>query len=274
MKWISASTLFLFFLNNANGTLKQIDVNNLNIEFDRDSGQSSLNSITIDTSSVKFKFEDFKGNITSTQKIFKVDGPLGVFEFRKGEISFLKKMTSMFFENFNLDIKGNFSDIVADSVLLNQNDGSKTYLREYESYCKKNDLVGDIELFNILESCFYLGRLTLKKLESFNPHSSYIKLQRLFDKSIIGQQTVENVQLYFMNGSYTLKLKATSAFNQKFTMSGNASISRDESKIKVHIAKAKIGFISIKSKLLKAIKDAEMENVVVDGDNVFITVKH
>jgi hypothetical protein len=75
-----------------------------------------------------------------------------------------------------------------------------------------------------------------------------------------------------LNKSFNLSFKARLLFRWKIKASGSVDFNEKEGVISIHLDKAKVGFISLKGRLLKEIAEANFESISVRGDHIYIKI--
>jgi hypothetical protein len=147
--------------------------------------------------------------------------------------------------------------------------------------CKGPQAFGSLELkcrklknkkgasLSIFTPCLQLGQLKIPVLR-FNNLSQKTVSKAL--ASPAGIKKIEDITLSIMNHQFGLQFKAKYLFKLKVKCKGQVQFDQKSSRLIIHLQKAKIGWFSVKSRLLKEIKKSGIKNVKVKGTSIIIQI--
>ena len=124
-------------------------------------------------------------------------------------------------------------------------------------------------LEDIAHQCLSLARLEIPEVQ-LDSLSGQAVAKALTEISSV--DTIDDISLFVNEGAYQLSLKIKYLFNWKVKSTGTVSFNEETGVVKIYVAKAKVGFLSVRSKLLKELRNANLSSVTVDGNNILIQI--
>lgn len=253
---------------------ERVDIDNLNLSFDGRSGSANLEAGHYKTS--KFTFA------------------IGASEAYMAKESNLLHLQYQSLD-FHLDLEqGGVLDSIGkvdvDGLSLELVPGQKLALRSNRISAEIGDGIQDfnnivVECANRTRSslytdyllpCLTLGRVSLPELKldslSSKTVANALETEETLEaqNSVKGIDKIENIKLNIINNRYMLTFKAKFIIKLKITAGGAAHFNSETSELTMSLEKAKAGIFSVRSKILKEIKKANIKNVRVEGRNIII----
>ncbi len=145
--------------------------------------------------------------------------------------------------------------------------GGKQHIPELSLKCKNNSksLITDIS-----SQCLSLAELSIPEL-IFDQISGIKMAEALLDtKALKSLDELENLKLLIFDGSFQMQFKVKYVFNWNVKSNGTIKFDQEKKLLSIYLDKAKVGIISLKSKILDQIKNANLESVTVSGSTINI----
>lgn len=216
-------------------------------------------SVHSDQSSINTSFVD--GNFKASHNDILLN-----YDF--GPQSFLAGIRNIITDNLNLHYKrGELLSFNTQGIEV-QHSGGNQYLPELSLKCK-ND--GKSLINEVSQTCLSLAELDIPalnfdSLSAMSMAKSFNQLSRKM-KSI---DSVENLKLLIFDEAFQLQFKVKYLLNWTVRSSGTIRYDEETKLISIYLAKAKVGIISLKGKILDQIRDARLESVDVQGNMIYI----
>ena len=145
--------------------------------------------------------------------------------------------------------------------------GGSQSIPELTLKCKNNSksLISDFS-----SQCLSLAELSIPEL-NFDEVSGLKMVEALTDtKALKSLDQLENLKLLIFDGSFQMQFKVKYLFRWNVKSSGTISFDEQKKVVSIYLAKAKVGIISLKGKILDQIRDANLESVSVNGSTIKI----
>ncbi len=170
-------------------------------------------------------------------------------------------------ENLTLDYQENRRLSLENHGLLIEHSDTRQYIPALSLTCAaqaQKSLVEDLS-----SQCLHLGRLQIPELNFDELSGSKVAASFEAPQAI---DKIEEIDLMILQKGFNLTFRIKYLFRWKIKASGSVDYSEENSRITIHLAKAKVGFLSLKSRLLKEIAEANLESIKVEGDNIIIQI--
>ncbi len=139
------------------------------------------------------------------------------------------------------------------------------------------------DVLSFLRPCFTLGQLSIPYLNisdfSKGTMAEVFPIEEIENqdfkeeiKKLKGPDSLKEIKLFVANNRYKLSLKTKFILNLKLKMEGKAEYQEEQNRIVFTVEKAKIGFFSVRKRILKEIQKAGIKNVQVFGYNIIINL--
>lgn len=188
------------------------------------------------------------------------------FDF--GKDSFFAGLSQIETENLDVEyFKDTRLRLENNGLLIGHTRGSQ-YVPRLTLTCAANaqkSLVQDIS-----GQCLHLGRLQVPVLNFDELSGSGVA--KSFGVSNMSLDELEDIDLMILNNSFNLSFKARLLFNWKIKASGSVTYYDEQGVIDIHLDKAKVGFISLKGRLLKELAEGDFDSITVKGDHILIKI--
>lgn len=184
--------------------------------------------------------------------------------------SFLSGLQGIATTNLTIDYLENKRLRVENSGLLIEHSGTQQFIPQLSVTCAaqaQKSLIGDIS-----SQCLHLGRLKIPSLNFDDLSGKKVSKSLGAEKAI---EKIEDIDLMILQKSFNLSFRVRFLFRWKVKASGSVHYDQNgegKSVLTIHLAKAKVGFLSLKSRLLKEIREANLESIKVQGDKILITI--
>lgn len=125
---------------------------------------------------------------------------------------------------------------------------------------------------SFMKPCFDVGRLSIPEIILAEVSQNTLgKIVNTTNEKIFGgPKVIRDLKLHILRGKFYLSAVTKWLFKLKFKMEGTSSYDELTGLAVFHVKKAKIGFFSVRSILLKEIKKAKIKNVKVEGKNIIM----
>jgi hypothetical protein len=152
-----------------------------------------------------------------------------------------------------------------NGISLSHSGGSQ-YIPELEVECKAAQEKAGLN--GIVNPCLELGRIEIPVLDFDRLSSRAIAKALTGSSSNKGIEKIEEIAIMIFNGNFQLSFKAKFLFKLKIKAQGRVSYDEEAGTVELLLSKAKVGIFSIKKRLLKEIREANISVVKIVGDRV------
>lgn len=248
----------------------QVQSVELNLNSETHDGQLYADFLKFGLSPLRIEAEKPQVNFSWNEGNFKTQIDDIQFSYSFGKESFLSGLQGISTSNLTVDYLENKRLRVENNGLLIEHSGTRQLVPELSLTCAAQateSLIGDVS-----SQCLHLGRLKVPSL-NFDDLSG-----KQVSKSLGGEMAIdkiEEIDLMILQKSFNLSFRVKLLFRWKVKASGSIDYTQNEagnSVISIHLDKAKVGFLSLKGRLLKEISEANLESVKVQGDRILITI--
>lgn len=272
--WFTASAAGMEF--------KKVDMRNFTVDYRNGIGTAAFEFLDVKVGDFSLNFSDYQVDVNK-------DGDKIIFA--KEDTSLLvEKIQGSVLDSIGVLALHNASFLIDPEVALKfhmdggefeMGDGVHS-LGSLSLECKsERSRNGDVMSF--LRPCFKLGRLAIPELNindlskdtigAFFPVDE-IEAEDLSEqvKKLKGPDVLKDINLMIYKNKYTLSLKTKFIVNLKLKMEGSAVYQEEQNRIVLSVDKAKVGWFSVRKKVMKEIKKAGIKNVQVFGYNIIINL--
>lgn len=252
---------------------KKVEMNDLNFSFKDQQGEARFNSAFYQTD--KFSFGMGQSEILLQRNENRLSLYHGDLEFTLNLTTdgMINSINEIHLQNIDFEILPNeLFNLNLTRVYAHIGNGMQEF-NNIAIECHIKNSRNKNEYISYLLPCFENGfvsipRLNLDQLSQFTVTNAL----NPEDNTTESLKDLKDIKLIIKDKKFLLSLKTKIVFNFTVKAEGYARYIKDESSIHLKLEKAKAGIFSVKSKILKEIKEANLKNVKVIGDNIIIQI--
>ena len=287
MKRLWMVLLLLPTLATAQG-LTSLTIQNLSLDYQNDSGNVSFDRTAISTGGMQVNMNDYSLDLQKENGSFKMqkdDTKLALHQITGGV---LDKISNLQLASGSLNYqKGQALELAVRGARFDLGKGTQG-IEALNLNCAKLESSGT-PINHMMAPCFERGRIHIPKFKIAK--ASQRSVEEIFPieeiKAELGNNTdgiidlknLKNIKVAIDSNHFNMSLYAKVLFRLKVKIKGlaylylgdkNDPASRDKVTFTIH--KAKVGFISVKGLVLKALKKIKIQNLSVSGNRVTLTL--
>ena len=277
MKKLIKSLCFYFTLVALSFSSQAIDslrLEGFELDYNETKGGLSGDSLEVEHKEFNFSISEQSLELIKENDRFHIITEKAKFNFPIQKESLLNTSTLVKLHNLNLDtqkgkyLAGGFSE---GSFLMGAGVQKLHYL---QISCQAFDDREEEDLLDsFIEPCLDHGSLKLGQFSlakgSQRTFASAVSNRAINFDSVVPSK-FKNFRLSVAAGKFYMQLSTKVFVNLTLKMSGYLSYQKDENKLTLTVRSAKAGWFSIRSKVLKALRDAKFENVKVHQNKIII----
>lgn len=275
----------LVFSLNAMASFPIIDVKNIGGEYVDEKGNAYAMKAAYELPNVKISHRDIHITFNKKRKNLIISDPSTTVEL-DFDFSFLNIFKSFSFENLDISSDAKIFNIFSEELDINI-DPKKYMIKDfYVETDVRNIPTQDDEDITIVDGLVLNAALKVSKLEfkddntsnffdslrseNKGKHKEINEIEARGKKGIKIPMIVRNMSYSVKEGLFTGKAKIDSYINLWLRIGGKMTTNKDNTKLEIHLHKAKLGIFSIRSTLLKQVKKLELEGVTVKGRTIHV----
>lgn len=252
-------TSFLFLIGNVSAS--SLGIWNLNLDYSAPRGRALMERAHIPIPPVLISSNDIEIDLFQENQNLKLMTSEIDFSF---PLPFNLGQKEIMLRSFNLQNEKNGPLIKSRTIKLKE-DKSQTTLTDTSLKCFGKKPIQTYEVKPILDYCINDSSFLIDHID-LGESDLVINL----DNQMISFNKIKEAQMTFTEKLYELKFKVKKVLWVEVKVVGGAYINHEKNFMLLRISKAKIGFISIKNQLLKALEKLKMKGITLRGDSLII----
>jgi len=261
---------------------EKVDIKNFTVDYRSGMGTASFEQLSTKVGDFSLNFKGYQVDIKKENEkiLFSKEDTSLLVEKIQGSV--LDSISVLALDNASLFIDPEVAlKFYMDGGEFELGDGIQSF-GQMNLECKsERNRNGDVMSF--LRPCFKLGKLSIPYLnidelskgtlaEAF-PVSEIEGVDYSEEiKKIKGPDVLKDINMMVYKNRYNLTLKTKFIVNLKLKMEGKAEYQEEQNRVVFTVEKAKVGWFSVRKKVLKEIQKAGIKNVQVFGYNIIINL--
>ena len=265
---------FLLSIVSSMSFAQVIDIENLNLDLQQGQGSFSVDKLVFDNNDFNADFIDLNADLNSENGSTLISATGMSFKVKGTDIS----GSDLFLNNAQVQSDFNRFYINCPSCEVNSN-----LVQLLNISCESNEPAPKPYKDRLLNQCMERSDIRAKSMKLSSSETSKAVVETFVEviertvpsvfrdrvRSRAMTDELEDIRLSIRNGKFRSEIKFKFVFRLKAKMSGTIVDDKDNGQLILTLEKAKVGFISVKSRVLKIVRDAKIKSIQVSGDRVF-----
>lgn len=250
-------------------SFKGLNLQNFNLNYTNEEGRLLFDLLSLSFGSVETQLQQYDFDIRQVEGSLLLEKNDTLIKVSDIQNSFIKDIAALRIESGALTYEAGsllLADFFKASFALG--DGSPL-IEKVKLSCRSSSKSSD-QIDDIILPCFERGLLSSNKIIiDQNSRKTVASALALFNRGLEIKE-LNNVMLTINNNSLSLTFKAKIGINVNVKIKGDALYNAESNLITLVVESAKAGILDIKSRLLDEVKKANIQNLRVEGERIFI----